>query len=133
VKLLITIGRKTDHGTVTLRPIDASEGRPENNMKYALAILAALGALLTGTGTAHADTGDTGDTMYAVGTDIQPGTYRYTVTGHDWGYWKLCGDANCDNVINIAMVEGEGHTGYVTVTATAKYLQLHYLTLSPMR
>ena len=80
--------------------------------------------------TAHADAGDT---MYAVGTDIQPGTYRYTVTGHDWGDWKLCRDANCDDPIDLAMVDGEGHAGYLTVPSSAKYAMLHYLTLTPMR
>lgn len=72
--------------------------------------------------------------MYAVGTDIQPGTYRYTVTGHDWADWELCRDANCaEHVAQSCVVNGEGHTGYLTVTSGAGYLKLHYLTLSAMR
>jgi hypothetical protein len=100
--------------------------------KYAIAILAALGSLAFGTGTAHADTGDQ---MFAVGTDIQPGTYRYIVTGNDLGSWSLCRDAICDgaSLIDIADIDGEGHTGYLTVPASAKYLKTYYLTLTPMR
>jgi hypothetical protein len=96
--------------------------------QYIIAPAIALTALLFGTATAHADTGDM---MYAVGTDIQPGTYRYTVTGHDWGDWELCGDANCgDPIAQSGVINGEGHTGRLTVTPGAGYLKLHYLTLS---
>jgi hypothetical protein len=77
-----------------------------------------------------------GDQMYAVGTDIQPGTYRYTVTGNDMGDWKLCSDANCEvgaGLIDIEDIHGEGHTGYLTIPASAKYVKTYYLTLTPMR
>jgi hypothetical protein len=81
-----------------------------------------------------AQAGD-GDQMYAVGIDIQPGTYRYTVTGNDMGDWKLCSDANCEvgaGLIDIEDIEGEGHTGYMTIPASAKYVKTYYLTLTPM-
>ena len=61
--------------------------------------------------TAHAGAGDQ---MYAVGTEIQPGTYRYTVTDNDMGSWSLCSDANCDvgaGMIDEDTIMGEGHTG----------------------
>jgi hypothetical protein len=77
-----------------------------------------------------------GDQMYAVGTDIQPGTYRYTVTGNDMGDWKLYSDANCKvgaGLIDIEDIHGEGHTGYLTIPASAKYVKTYYLTLTPMR
>ena len=103
-------------------------------MKYIITIAMALAGLLFGgiAATAHADTGDT---MYAVGSDIQPGTYRYTVTGNDMGAWSLCRDANCDGagLIDMNTIDGEGHTGYLTVPASAKYVKLYYLTLTPMR
>jgi hypothetical protein len=31
-----------------------------------------------------------------------------------------------------ADIDGEGHTDYVTVPATAKFVKLYYLTLTPM-
>ena len=79
---------------------------------------------------------DAGDVMYLVGTEIQPGTYRYTVTGNDMGDWKLCSDANCEvgaGLIDIEDIRGEGHTGYLTIPASAKYVKTYYLTLTPMR
>jgi hypothetical protein len=100
-------------------------------MKLLLASgVAALGLLVAPTAQA-----DSGDTMYAVGSDIQPGTYRYVVTGNDMGAWSLCSDANCDvgaGLIDMDTVNGEGHTGYMTVPASAKYVKLYYLRLSPM-
>lgn len=98
--------------------------------QYIIAPAIALAALLFGTGAAHADTGDV---MLVVGTDIQPGTYRYTVTGNDMGDWELCRDANCEvgeGLINMETIDGEGHTGYMTVPPTAKYVKLYYLTLT---
>jgi hypothetical protein len=93
-----------------------------------------LGAIaLFGAQAAHADEGDR---MYAVGTDIQPGTYRYIVTGNDMGSWSLCSDPNCDvdaGLIDIENIDGEGHTGYMTVPASARFVKTYYLTLSPMR
>jgi hypothetical protein len=89
-----------------------------------------LAALMFSGGIAQADTGDT---MLKVGTDISPGTYRYTVTGHNMGAWKLCSDANCEvgsGMIDMATVDGLGHIGYFTVTPSTKYVKLYYLTLS---
>jgi hypothetical protein len=99
----------------------------------AIAILAGLGALMFGAGTAQADTGDV---MYAVGSEIQPGTYRYTVTGNDMGAWSLCSDARCyvgKGLIDMDTIDGEGHTGYLTVPPDARYVKTYYLTLTPMR
>jgi hypothetical protein len=103
--------------------------------KYAFAIFTAALVVLTGLaalpgGAARADTGDV---MYAVGSEIQPGTYKYTVVGNDMGQWTLCRDANCDisnGVINMDTIDGEGHTGYLTVPPTAKYVKLYYLNLT---
>jgi hypothetical protein len=81
---------------------------------------------------AHAEDGDV---MYLVGTEIQPGTYRYTVTGEDWGSWELCNDARCNvgaGLIDMDMIDGEGHTGYLTIPSNAKYVKLANLTLTPM-
>ena len=92
-----------------------------------------LGAMaLLAAPSAHA--GD-GDQMYAVGTDIQPGAYRYTVTNNDMGQWSLCSDANCDpstGLIDEDTIMGQGHTGYMTIPASAKYVKTYYLTLTPM-
>lgn len=102
-------------------------------MNYATTIFVTLGALMSCTATAHADTGDV---MLQVGSEIAPGTYRYTVTGNDMGWWTLCRDARCDigaGEIDEDTIEGEGHTGYLTVPANASYVKLHCLTLTPMR
>jgi hypothetical protein len=103
-------------------------------MKYIITIAMTLaGLLFGGMATAHADAGDV---MLQVGSEIAPGTYRYAVTGNDMGAWKLCSDARCDvgaGMIDMDTVDGEGHTGYLTVPSSAKYVKLHYLTLSPMR
>jgi hypothetical protein len=99
--------------------------------KTAIAGLAMLISVVTGSGVAHADTGDV---MYRVGSDIQPGTYRYTVTDNDMGAWSLCSDANCEvgaGLIDMDTIDGQGHTGYMTVPASAKYVKLYYLTLTP--
>jgi hypothetical protein len=69
--------------------------------------------------------------MYAVGSEIQPGTYKYTVVGSA-GDWHVCRDANCSDEIAMDVIEGEGHTGYMTVPANAKYVKVWNLTLTPM-
>ena len=76
-----------------------------------------------------------GDVMYLVGSDIQPGTYRYAVTGEDWGSWQLCSDARCDvgaGLIDMDVIDGAGHTGYLTIPPSARYVKLSNLTLTPM-
>jgi hypothetical protein len=98
--------------------------------EYVSAPAIALAAMLFG-GIAAIAHADTGDTMYAVGSDIQPGTYRYTVTAQA-GDWHLCRDANCEDEIALDAVEGYGHTGYLTVPPTARYLKTWNLTLTPM-
>jgi hypothetical protein len=98
--------------------------------QYIIAPAIALAALLFGTATAHADTGDV---MLQVGSEIAPGTYRYTVTGNDMGSWSLCRDANCNvgkGLIDMDTVDGEGHTGYLSITPDVKYVKLYYLTLT---
>src|ERR1700693_4192213 len=89
-------------------------------------IAAAMGLILAPA--AHADSGTT---MYRVGSDIQPGTYKHTVTGNDMGAWYLCNQANCDGdgIITMDTVDGQGHTGYTT---SAKYVKQYYLTLTPI-
>ena len=71
--------------------------------------------------------------MYAVGTDIQPGHYRYVVTGADWGAWHLCSNTMCrpgNGMINMDMIEGAGATGYLDVTSDVRYVQLINLRLT---
>jgi hypothetical protein len=100
-------------------------------MKYIITIAMTLAWLLFGgMATAHADAGDV---MLQVGSEIAPGTYRYAVTGNDMGAWSLCSDARCDvgkGLIDMGTVDGQGHTGYLTVTPDVKYVKLYYLTLS---
>ena len=90
---------------------------------------AIVGSLL-GAGTANAS-----DTMYRVGTDIQPGDYTYTVNSSDWGSYKLCATANCsdlDDIIDIEVVDGAGATGYLTITPGTKFVKLTNLALTPL-
>ena len=78
---------------------------------------------------------DAGDVMYLVGTEIRPGTYRYTVTGQDWGSWELCSNARCDvgaGLIDMDMIDGAGHTGYLAIPSSAKFVKLSNLTLTPV-
>lgn len=69
--------------------------------------------------------------MYRVGTDIAPGDYMYKVVGWEEGAYALCADANCGMPIHHEIIEGEGATGYMTVTPNTKYVKTTYLTLTP--
>lgn len=72
------------------------------------------------------------DYMYAVPDDIPPGEYTYKVVGADWGAWELCTDTLCDpgkGMLDGDMIDGTGHTGYLTIPRNAKYLKLTNLRL----
>jgi hypothetical protein len=103
--------------------------------KIIVAVELSLATLTASAGTAQAD--GSGDYMYLVGSEIQPGTYRYTtVPGTNGGSWELCRDTACDvgvGLIDMATIDGGGHTGYLTVPSTARYLKINNLTLTPMR
>jgi hypothetical protein len=98
-----------------------------------LGAIAATGAAAAAILTATPAQADTGDYMYRIGADIPPGDYTYRVVGSDWGSWELCATAGCegDDLLNIDVIDGVGHTGYVTVPSTAKYLKVSYLNLQP--
>ena len=96
-------------------------------MNIRFAIPAALAAAFALAPVAHAD----GDLMYRVGVDIQPGDYVYRVVGNGMGSWMLCPDANCDDPIDMDTVDGMGHTGYLTIPASAKYVKINDLLLTP--
>lgn len=84
--------------------------------------VAAAAASIALAAPAHAD-----DYMYAVPTDIPYGEYTYKVTGGDWGSWELCSDTLCDpgkGMLDGDMIDGAGHTGYLTIPRNAKYLKL---------
>lgn len=101
------------------------------NIRFAgLAAVAAVAAIGLAPA-AHAD----GDQMYRVGVDIQPGDYQYRVVGNGYGSWEVCRDAACDvgqGLIDMDTVDGMGHTGYLTVPASAKFVKTNDLALAPM-
>ena len=94
---------------------------------------AIVGSLL-GAGAANA-IGGADDAMYRVGVDIQPGDYTYTVVGNGMGSYEFCSNATCDigdGLIDMATVDGMGHTGYMTIPKTAKFVKTNDLVLTPM-
>jgi hypothetical protein len=49
--------------------------------------------------------------MYAVASEIQPDSYRYTVTSQYGGSWELCSDARWDvgaGLIGMGAIDGVG-------------------------
>jgi len=92
-----------------------------------------VAAIATAIGIAIAAPANATTAMYAVGTDIQPGHYRYTVVGSSWGAWHLCSNTMCrpgDGMINMDIVQGAGTTGYLDITSDVKYVQLINLRLT---
>jgi hypothetical protein len=81
---------------------------------------------------AHADL--SGDYMYRVGGDIQSGDYTYRVVGANWGSWETCSNATCDidnGLINMDVIDGAGHTGYLTIPPSTKFVKIINLQLAP--
>jgi hypothetical protein len=72
------------------------------------------------------------DLMYRLGTEVSPGDYTYTVVGAEWGSWELCPDANCASPTDMDVIDGTGHTGYLTVTSGTRFVKLTNLQLRPM-
>jgi hypothetical protein len=75
------------------------------------------------------------DVMYRVSTDIPAGDYTYRVVGADFGAWYTCSDTSCQvgaGCIDMDAISGAGATGYMTIPASAKYVKLTNLALTPM-
>jgi hypothetical protein len=71
------------------------------------------------------------DYMYRIGPGgLPPGEYTYRVVSSDWGSWHLCPDANCDDPIDMDVIDGAGHTGYMTVTPGTRFLKITNLQLT---
>ncbi|QSM01046.1 hypothetical protein SEA_NANOSMITE_1 [Mycobacterium phage Nanosmite] len=100
-------------------------------MRAVLAVSVAAAAALALAPMAQAEVGDR---MYRVGVDIQPGEYMYTVSDYGIGSWELCSTANCDletGLMDMDQIFGAGATGYLSVTAGARYLKTSELMLQP--
>jgi hypothetical protein len=101
-------------------------------IRFAAISVAVVAATIGLAPAAHAN-GD-GDFMYRVGSEIQPGDYMFKVVGNGSGSWELCSDATCDvggGLIDMDTADGMGHTGYLTVPASAKFLKTNDLYLTP--
>jgi len=51
------------------------------------------------------------------------------------GSWSLCSNARCDEgngLIDMDTIDGQGHTGYLSITPDVKYLKL-YIPLPVLR
>ena len=73
------------------------------------------------------------DGVYHVGYDIPVGMYTYVANDQSGGYWALCKDAKCSQIIQNA-VPSHGDTGYIDMTvAGANYVKLRGLTLRPVK
>ena len=105
-------------------------------MNISFAVLAGVAAAAAiGLAPVAAAGPDDGDVMYRVGFDIQPGDYAYRVVGNGMGSWELCSDAACEvgqGLIDMDTVDGMGHTGYLTVSSSAKFVKTNDLVLSLM-
>jgi hypothetical protein len=89
---------------------------------------------MSSTAVVLAPAANAGVDMFAIGVDIDAGEYTYRVVGADWGSWKLCSNPSCDfatGLIDMDVIDGEGHTGHLTVPASAKYLKTENLQLTP--
>jgi hypothetical protein len=91
-------------------------------MRYIVAI---VGMALAAIG--FAPSAQATDYMYMVGVHIPVGTFSYRVVESDWGSWKLCGDPNCNDLIDIEVIDGYGSTGYMEVTPNARFVLLNNL------
>jgi hypothetical protein len=101
------------------------------NKTFAAAATIAAGSAI---GLALAPAAQADDYMYRVGSDIQPGDYTYRIVGGDWGSWLTCSNATCDvgnGLIDIDVIDGTGHTGYLTIPQTAKFVKVTNLQLTP--
>ncbi|MBD0862611.1 hypothetical protein IA539_15535 [Gordonia sp. zg691] len=67
--------------------------------------------------------------LYKVGTDIAPGEYSYRAANGKSGYWALCSDANCSDIIDNDVT---GVTGYLTITPAVAYIKHKGLALKPL-
>lgn len=67
--------------------------------------------------------------LYKVGTDISPGEYSYAAVNGKSGYWALCSDANCSDIIDNDVT---GVTGYLTIDSTVAYIKHKGLALKQL-
>ena len=76
----------------------------------------------------------TTDGKYKVGPEIAAGEYSYVVTDYV-GYYATCHDITCDPIdggmIDNNLMTEQGSTGYLEIPATATYVELQGLTLTP--